>query len=132
LLATPLTVSGAASVALHVCQSMGGVAVGGCDCDEQVDHGNHDDHGAHGHAGRFAKLEAQPCCTVELSDSSPLVATHEASASYAGDAGFAFVGFGHQPVPRSMLRCGSELLRERAPPEANGPPLFIRHCSFLN
>jgi hypothetical protein len=79
-LSIPLVASGAAGVVLHVCQSMGGAVVGDCDCEKPVQHGAHADH------GEGAKLQAQPCCTVELSSTSELLATQEASVPQIDEA----------------------------------------------
>lgn len=132
LLSVPVAASGAAGVALHVCQSMGGVAVGDCDCEKQADHGSHADHSAHAPHEAAQKIQGQPCCSVELTKASAVVATHEASTLRIEDAPVAIVGLSHPPVPRSRLVGDPGLLRERAPPNVHGPPLFVRNCAFLN
>jgi len=135
LLSIPLVASGAAGVVLHVCQSMGGVVVGDCDCNRQADAGTHAHHGEHAQDGADqtdAKLQAQPCCTFELSSTSELVATQEASAPQVDDASVALVSLTDGSIIASRHVCDLGLLRERAPPNIHGPPLFIRNCSFLN
>lgn len=130
-----LAASGATGVVLHVCQSMGSVAVGGCDCEMPQEHASHSSHGSHGtHAAHDAahKLEAQPCCTIEMVDALPLLGTHEASTLQVDDAMVAVAGSRDAIVARSRIVCDLALLRERAPPSVHGPPLFIRNCSFLN
>ena len=131
-LSIPLAAAGVAGVALHVCQSMGGVAVGDCDCERQSAHAAHGEHGAHAHHVPGPKLEGKPCCSVELTEASAVVATHEASTLRVDDAPVAFVGLTGSVVPSSRLACDPALLRERAPPNVHGPPLFVRNCSFLN
>ena len=128
-----LAASGLAGVALHVCQSMGGVAVGDCDCEKQASHEDHASHGAHhAHGQGEHRLDAQPCCSVELTEASPAVATFEASTLRVDDAPIAFVGLTGPVAPSSRLACDPALLRERAPPNVHGPPIFVRNCSFLN
>jgi hypothetical protein len=99
-----------------------------------MDHGVH---GAHGHHAAHVsqsthKLHAQPCCSVQASDASGYVATHEASSTEVDDATSVFAGLAKATVPSSRFACDVDLLRERAPPTVHGPPLFIRNCSFLN
>ena len=135
LLSIPLAATGAAGVALHVCQSMGGAALGDCDCEKQSGHAahtEHAEHGAHAHHASGPKLEGQPCCSIELTEASRVVATHEASMLRVEDAPIAFVGLTNTPALQSRFACDLGLLRERAPPNIHGPPLFVRHCSFLN
>ena len=134
LLSIPLAAAGATGAVLHVCQSMGGVAGHGCDCEKDAvhqGHAEHDHHVAHAHPSH-AKLESQPCCTVEISDAAALVATHESVEPEVDHAGFAFVALAGSSIPALRVTCDSTLLRERAPPKAHGPPLFVRHCAFLN
>jgi hypothetical protein len=126
LVSVPLVASGAAGVVLHVCQSMGGVVVGDCGCEKRRHHGAHADH------GEGAKLQTQPCCTVELSSSSQLVATQEVSRQQIDEATVALVGPTATAVMASREDCDLGLFRERAPPNIHGPPIFIRNCSFLN
>jgi hypothetical protein len=40
-------------------------------------------------------------------------------------------GFAHVAAWSSRLHSDRSLLRERAPPEPQGPALFLRHCVFL-
>lgn len=127
-----LAASGVAGVALHVCQTMGGVAVGDCDCETQAAHTGHPDHGAHAQSAPGPKLETQPCCSVELTDANSVVAINEASGLQVDDAEIAFAGLVGDSVPKSQLACVHGLLRERAPPDIHDPPIFIRNCSFLN
>jgi len=134
-LSIPLVASGAAGVVLHLCQSMGGVVVGDCDCQNRADHGAHADHGEgakHAAHEAGAKLQAQPCCTVELSSTSELLATQEASVPQIDEASVALVGPTDATVMASRNVCELDLFRERAPPNVHGPPIFIRNCSFLN
>ena len=77
-------------------------------------------------------LQAPPCCTVELSSATELVATHEASAPEIEEASVALVGPTDGIVIASRNVCELGLFRERAPPNIHGPPIFIRNCSFLN
>ncbi len=132
LLSIPLAATGFAGMALHVCQSMGGIAVGDCDCEKQSGHEAHAEHGAHAHHAPGSKLEQQPCCTVELTEASHVVATHEASALRVDDAPVVFLGLTGSMAPKSRIACDQSLLRERAPPDVHDPPLFVRNCSFLN
>ena len=135
LFSLPLAASGAAGVVLHVCHSMGGVVVAGCDCETQGQHGGHDAHDGHGHAAAHettVKLQAQPCCTVELSSASQLVATQEASSLQVDEAPVMLVGLADNSFHGSRQVCDGGLYRERAPPNIHGPPIFIRNCSFLN
>jgi len=105
MLSIPLVASGAAGVALHVCDAMGGVLVGDW---------------------------TQPCCTVKLSSASQLVATQEVSSQQVDEAAVAVVASAGASVASSRELCDPGLVRERAPPNVHGPPLFIRNCSFLN
>jgi len=137
LLSIPLVASGAAGVVLHICHSMGGVVVGDCDCEKQAHHGDHaDHHDAAAHAAHKAatKLQTQPCCTIELSNASQLVATQEVSWQQVEEAtvAFALVHATDNSIAASRLACDRGLFRERAPPNIHGPPLFVRNCSFLN
>ncbi len=135
LLSLPLAASGAASVVLHVCHSMGGVVVSSCDCETQADHGGHAGHGSNGDQATqeaTSKLQAQPCCTVELSSTSQLVATQEACSLRVDEAAVVLVGLADNSFHGSRQVCDPGLYRERAPPNIHGPPIFIRNCSFLN
>jgi hypothetical protein len=135
LLSLPLVASGAAGVVLHVCQSMGGLVVGDCNCEKQADHGAHADHDAGDkHAAHHAdtKLQAQPCCTVELSNTGELLATNEASEPQVDEASVALVSAADGSIITSRHVCDQGLFRERAPPNIHGPPIFVRNCSFLN
>lgn len=135
LMSIPLAVSGAAGVALHVCQAMGGVATAGCDCEKQdrnEDHGEHAHHAAHAKHRAPVQVEPQPCCTVELSSPSTPMATNEATSPRVFDAAVAFVGLAGTELPVFRLADGVDVFRERAPPNIHGPPIFVRHCSFLN
>lgn len=134
LLSIPLAAMGATGAVLHVCQSMGGIAGGGCDCEKQAHHQSHEEHGHHAaHAAPSTpKLEAQPCCTVDTSDATGFAANHEALSSQIDDATFVVAALARAAVPSSRFVCDVDLLRERAPPNIHGPPLFIRHCSLLN
>lgn len=135
LLSIPLVASGAAGVVLHVCQSMGGLVVGDCDCEKQTDHGAHAEHGEgtkHAAHEAGAKLQAQPCCTVELSSTSELIATQEASAPQIDEAPVALVSPTDGSISALRQSCDLGLFRERSPPNIHGPPIFIRNCSFLN
>jgi hypothetical protein len=131
VLSIPLVASGAAGVMLHVCHSMGGLVVGDCNCEKQAQHGDHAGHRAAAHKAA-SKLQKQPCCTVELSSTSQLVATQEVSWQQVDEATVALVGATDGGIASSRLACDPALLRERAPPNIHGPPIFIRHCSFLN
>lgn len=134
MFAIPLVASGAAGVALHVCHMMGGVVVGGCECDTMASHA-HADHGDTAHQATHhggTKLQTQPCCTVELSSGSQLLATQEAAWQQVEDAQAAFVVPTASAVTNARQGCDAALLRERAPPNIHGPPIFVRHCSFLN
>jgi hypothetical protein len=114
---------------------MGGVVVAGCDCETQAHHGGHAGHGDHvGGATHEAtvKLQAQPCCTVELSSASQLVAIQEASSLQVDEAPVVLVGLADNGFHGSRQVCDPGLHRERAPPNIHGPPIFIRNCSFLN
>jgi len=135
MLSIPLVASGAAGVVLHVCHSMGGVLVGDCGCETQARHGGQGSHLGHaGHAAKDApaQLRAQPCCTVELFSANQLVATQEVSGQQVDEATVAVVASTSGSVASSRELCDAGLVRERAPPNIHGPPLFIRHCSFLN
>ena len=135
MLSIPLAASGVAGVVFHVCHSMGGVIVGNCDCEKQARHGEHADngHGAnHAAHGTQTKLQTQPCCTVELSDTSQLFATQEVSSPQVDKAAVAIVGATDSDVAKSREVCDPGLFRERSPPNVHGPPIFIRNCSFLN
>lgn len=135
LLSVPLVASGTAGVVLHICQSMGGVVVGDCDCESQANHGAHADHGESAkHAAHEARhvLQAPPCCTIELSNGSELLATQEASSPQVDKASVAIVGATNASIISSLRVCELGLFRERAPPNIHGPPIFVRNCSFLN
>lgn len=132
LFSVPLAASGVAGVALHVCQAMGGIAEGNCDCETQAAHADHGDHASHPHHAPAPKLEGHPCCSVTLTEASAAVATHEAPTIRVDDAPVVLVGVSGSSTARSRLACNFGLLRERAPPNVHGPPLFIRHCSLLN
>jgi len=134
-LSISLVAAGAAGVVLHVCHSMGGVLVGDCGCDAQAHHGSQGSHAGqaeHAAAEAPVQLRTQPCCTVELSNASQLVATQEVSWQQVDEAAVALVGPTDSSVASSRELCGLELFRERAPPNIHGPPIFIRNCSFLN
>ncbi len=128
----PLLASGVAGVALHVCQSMGGIAAGDCDCAKQATHAHNGEHVAHAHHAPGPKVESQACCSTTLTEASLVVATHEASTLRVDKAPVAITSLCKAHAPISRLASGSALLRERAPPTHHGPPLFIRHCAFLN
>jgi hypothetical protein len=128
----PLAASGVAGVVLHVCQSMGGVVVGDCDCEKQAHHESHADHGAHAKDEAAHQLKTQPCCTVELSSASQLVATQEASSPRVDKASVALVALTNGGMATWRQVCDLGLFRERAPPNIHGPPIFVRNCSFLN
>ena len=132
VLSIPLIASGAAGVMLHVCHSMGGVLVGDCGCETQAHHGSHAGHAEHAAKDAPAQLRAQPCCTKELSNASQLLATQEVSWQQVDEASVALVGPSYISVASSRELCELGLLRERAPPNIHGPPIFIRNCSFLN
>jgi hypothetical protein len=135
LMSVPLAVSGAAGVALHVCQAMGGVVTAACDCESQDRHESHGEQGQHAdHAEDRAplRLEPQPCCTVEVWAPSAPMATNEATSPRVFDAAVAFIGWTDTVLPSFRAADGVDLLRERAPPNIHGPPLFVRNCSFLN
>ena len=132
LFSVPLAASGVAGVALHVCQAMGGIAAGDCDCESQTAHAGHGEHAEHAHQAPGPKLEGHPCCSVTLTEASPAVATHEASTVRIDDAPVAFVGLSESSTLKSRLACDIGPVRERAPPNTYGPSLFVRHCSFLN
>ena len=137
LFAIPLAASGLTGVALHVCQSMGGTVVGNCDCadERKPDHGVHSAHAHHTkhaeHEGQ-AKLGAQPCCTIELYEARAPVATHRGNVPEVDDAPIAITTLHASISTTARWDSEANLFRERAPPNAHGPPLFIRHCSFLN
>ena len=134
LFTIPLVASGAAGVVLHVCHAMGGVVVGGCGCETQPEHAHagHSDGAHHTAHERGAKLQTQPCCSVELSSGSQLLATQEATWQQVEDAAVALVSPPAPMVAAARQVCDPGLLRQRAPPNIHGPPIFIRHCSFLN
>jgi hypothetical protein len=132
LLSIPLVASGAAGVVLHVCHSMGGVLVGDCGCETQAHHRSHAGHAENAAKDAPVQLRTQPCCTKELSSSSQLLATQEASWQHVDEATVALVGPSYVSVASSREVCDLGLLRERAPPNIHGPPIFIRNCSFLN
>jgi len=110
LLSIPLAFAGAAGVFLHVCHSMGGVVVAGCDCEKQDGHEADAGHGDH--AARHAPVQLGP------------VQVDEAQLAVVGLVGFSLV--------TSRQTCDLGLYRERGPPNVHGPPIFIRNCSFLN
>ena len=126
LISVPLVASGAAGVVLHVCQSMGGVVVGDCGCEKRAHHGEHATH------GDGTKLQAQPCCTVELSNAGQILATQEVSWQQIDEATVALVDRTNSSITASREVCDLGIFRERAPPNVHGPPIFIRNCSFLN
>lgn len=135
VLSIPLIASGAAGVVLHVCHSMGGVLVGDCGCETRAHQGSHAGHAEHAeHAAKdtAVQLRAQPCCTKELSNAGQLLATQEISWQQVDEASVALVGPSYISVASSLELCDLGLLRERAPPNIHGPPIFIRNCSFLN
>ena len=132
LFSVPLVASGVAGVALHVCQSMGGIAAGDCDCEKRAAHAHLGEHTGHAHHVPGPKLQNQPCCSTTLIEASPTVALHKASNFKLHDAPFAITDLCEAPSSASRISSSVVLLRERAPPTKHGPPLFIRHCSFLN
>ena len=130
-----LAASGAAGVAFHVCQSMGGVATAACDCEKQAlheSHGEHADHAHHANHRAPIRLEPRPCCTVEVSSPSAPMATNEATSLRVFDAAVAFVGLADAEPPAFRVADGVDVFRERALPNIHGPPIFVRNCSFLN
>ncbi len=128
ILAIPLSVVGAAGVALHLCQSMGGAVVGGCDCERSE---GHEAHGEHAQPGALHALQAQPCCTIEFTEVDSFVGATERSEALLHPAPVSIAGFAHVFAWSSRLDSSHGLLRERAPPEPHGPPLFLQHCVFL-
>ena len=134
LFAIPLVASGAAGVVLHVCDAMGGVVVGGCGCETEPEHAHagHSDGAHHAAHEQGAKLRTQPCCSVELSSGSQLLATQEVTWRQVEDAAVALASPPATMVAAARQVCDPDLLRQRAPPNIHGPPIFIRHCSFLN
>jgi len=141
LISIPLVSSGAAGIVLHVCQSMGGLVAGDCACDQEAQHGNHQGAAGHAHHGEGAhhlaheaatKLQSQPCCTVELSSTSQTLATQKLTWQGAEQAPLALVDLRGSDWVSSREACELGLLRERAPPNIHGPPIFMRNCSFLN
>lgn len=141
VLSIPLLASGAAGVVLHVCQSMGGQVIGDCDCDEKNEHAEHAEHTEHADHSKAAhhsahedaaKLQPQPCCTIELSSASQALATQELARPDIAQASLASVSLHDNSILSSRQACGHGLLRERSPPNVHGPPIFLRHCSFLN
>jgi hypothetical protein len=131
ILAIPLSVVGAAGVALHLCQSMGGAMIGGCDCERSDGHEAHGEHGDHAQSGARQALQAQPCCTVEFAEVDAFVGASERSEALLHPAPVSIAGFAHVLAWSSRLDSSHGLLRERAPPEPRGPALFLRHCVFL-
>jgi hypothetical protein len=127
----PLVASGAAGVVLHVCHSMGGVVVGDCGCETRA-HAGHGEGADHAARQAETKLQTQPCCTVELSNASQVLATQEVSWQQIDEATVALVGPTASAVTASREVCDLNLFRERSPPNVHGPPIFIRNCSFLN
>ena len=127
LVSIPLAASGVAGVVFHVCHSMGGVVVGTCGCGAGAQHS-----GDHVAQEVPAELQAQPCCTFELSNLSQSVAAQERSSQQVNEASFGLVGRSDISVVASLQACDLALLRERAPPSVHGPPIFVRNCSFLN
>jgi hypothetical protein len=111
------------------------VVVGDCGCDKQA---RHDGHAGHGEVATQpsheaeTKLRTQPCCTVELANASQLVATQEVSWQHVDEATVALVDRTSNSIAASREICDVGLLRERAPPNVHGPPIFVRNCSFLN
>lgn len=132
LLSIPLAFAGAAGVFLHVCHSMGGVVVAGCDCEKQDGHEAHAGHGDHAARHAPVQLKTQPCCTMELSNASQPIATQEAGPVQVDEAQLAVVGLVGFSLVTSRQTCDLGLYRERGPPNVHGPPIFIRNCSFLN
>jgi hypothetical protein len=135
LLSIPLVASGTAGLVLHLCQSMGGLVLGGCGCDESALHAEHSGHGegSHEHAHEAGPtLQQQPCCTVQLSQASPALATQQPVWQEVEQASLALAGLHFDHAASSRETCGPGLLRERAPPNVHGPPIFVRNCSFLN
>ena len=134
LLTIPLTASGIAGVLLHVCQSMGGVVVGDCDCVTQTEAAPSGHEGCEEHAAAPApaKWQGQPCCEVELANADRWVAAQKVTSERIAEASL------HVCPPaegelRALTRArASVLLRERGPPNAHGPPIYLRHCSLLN
>ncbi len=127
LVSIPLAASGMAGVVFHVCHSMGGVAVGTCGCGTGAHQG-----GDHAVQEAPAELQAQPCCTFELSNLSQSVAAQERSSQQVNEASVGLVRRSDISVVASLQACDLGLLGERAPPSVHGPPIFVRNCSFLN
>jgi hypothetical protein len=134
LFAIPLVASGAAGVVLHVCHSMGGEVVGGCACETQAEHAHagRSDDGHHAAHEPRAKLQTQPCCSVELSSGGQLLATQEVTWQQVEDAPLVPLTSPVIAVAAARAVCDPGLLRQRAAPNIHGPPIFLRHCSFLN
>ena len=134
LLSVALTAVGASGAFVHVCQAMGSVARGSCDCEPSADHEPHAEHAHHAAHRSLStpKLRAQPCCSIQASDGPGPVATNEVGSPEVEDAMFVLAGQATASVLRDQFSCGVDLLRERAPPFIDGPPRFIRHCSLLN
>ena len=101
LLAVPLTLVGAAGVALHLCQSMGGMVVGACDCERSAGHDAHGEHQAHAQHRVRQALEAQPCCAIEFSEVEAFVGPTERSEARANRAPTSIVGSVGTPSTRA-------------------------------
>ena len=132
LFSVPLAAAGFAGVALHVCHSMGGAVVGDCDCEKQAHHVRHASHSKCAAHDAPVTLETGPCCVVERSNLSQLVATQEICCPQIDEAAVALVGARDSRLIAARPLCHEGPNRERGPPNAHGPPIFIRNCSLLN
>jgi hypothetical protein len=113
---------------------MGGLVVGDCDCQSQSETTPSGHEGCEEHAAPpvQAKLETQPCCTVELTETNRWVAAQQVPSDRISDATVAFLAVAGGDVEVSRRDCDLGLFRERGPPNTHGPPIFIRNCSLLN
>ncbi len=151
LSAAVLVVPSAAGALVHVCAEMGSVALGACGCEREHDspaaqgesHAAH--HAAHreqaGH-GEHAKADpaspastawqTESCCDSEVQ---PARRTDGGPSASEPTIDFSKVNLGASSIPigvTDQLAFRDGLCRERGPPPSVGPPLFKRHCSFLN
>ncbi|MDH3622584.1 MAG: hypothetical protein OEQ49_01830 [Myxococcales bacterium] len=119
LVAAMVAASGLGGAALHLCQMEG--AVRSTCCCHQSEHDQ----------PPIQLKRVDECCGALLpqGEQPPVLTTHDISI----ESSLMFAAVVASPELSSATRANTCVLPPiRGPPPEHGPPLFIRHCSFLN